>query len=102
MAIPNKKVKGSNKTPFNDSSSTETPSSGDQLLGTADYDAFEKLPEVCRFTKLSPTEIYRRIKKGTFEPPIKLGPKSSVWRRGKLIEWRDARIRESQDETIKS
>jgi predicted DNA-binding transcriptional regulator AlpA len=90
MATSSKKIKASYETPFDKSS----------VLKSSDYDEFVKLPEVCSFTKLSPTEIYRRIKQGTFEPPIKLGPKSSVWRRGQLIEWRDALIRQSRDELV--
>jgi predicted DNA-binding transcriptional regulator AlpA len=90
MTTLGKKIKTSDKESLNEIFLPEN----------SDYDTFVKLHEVCIFTKLSPTEIYRRIKQGTFEPPIKLGPKSSVWRLGQLLDWRKALIQASRDEVV--
>ncbi|HYD04806.1 MAG TPA: AlpA family phage regulatory protein [Reyranella sp.] len=51
---------------------------------TNDDDAALRLPEVIRRTGLSRSEIYRRIKAGTFPQPQKRGPKINVWRLGAI------------------
>lgn len=38
-------------------------------------------------TTLSRTEIYRRIREGTFPRQIKLGPRRVAWRERDVDEW---------------
>lgn len=53
-----------------------------------------RLPTVCAQTGLSRSNIYRRIAQGTFPPPIKIGPYTSVWNADEVARWVDARIAE--------
>lgn len=39
-----------------------------------------RMPSVLQRTGISKSEIYRRIKIGTFPPPIKLGARAVAWR----------------------
>jgi prophage regulatory protein len=39
----------------------------------------ERLPSVRARTALSRSEIYRRIRNGTFPAPIKIGERASAW-----------------------
>lgn len=41
--------------------------------------ALLRLPEVCRRTGLSRSEIYRRVCAGRFPAPVKLGERASAW-----------------------
>lgn len=53
-----------------------------------------RLPEVCRRTGCSRSEIYRRVQAGTFPPPIKLGERASAWAEHEVASWIAARIAE--------
>lgn len=46
-----------------------------------------ELPEI---TGLSRTELYRRIKSGTFPQPIRIGAQSVAWRSSDINRWLDS------------
>ncbi len=46
-----------------------------------------RLPSVEAQTGLSKSEIYRRIKGGTFPKPIKLGARSIAWPAAQIDAW---------------
>jgi len=46
-----------------------------------------RLPDVCAWTGLSKSEIYRRIKEETFPAPIKLGARAVAWTDASINEW---------------
>lgn len=53
-----------------------------------------RLPEVCRRTGYSRSEIYRRIAVNNFPAPIKLGERASAWAEHEVAAWIAARIAE--------
>ena len=53
-----------------------------------------RLPEVRQRTRLSRSELYRRICAGTFPRPIKLGERVSAWAENEVTAWIAARIAE--------
>ncbi|RON17565.1 AlpA family transcriptional regulator [Pseudomonas brassicacearum] len=69
-----------------------------ETLTVAGPHKFIKLDVVKALTTLSATEIYRRIGLGTFPAQIKFGPKSSAWLENEVLQWQEARIRESRGE----
>jgi prophage regulatory protein len=48
---------------------------------------FLRLPEVRERSGLSKSELYRRIRKGTFPKPAKLGYRTSVWPKAVVDRW---------------
>jgi prophage regulatory protein len=46
-----------------------------------------RLPSVENHTGLSRSEIYRRIKAGTFPTPIKLGARAVAWPAAQIEAW---------------
>ena len=54
----------------------------------------EKLPSVQARTKLSRSEIYRRIAAGMFPAPVKLGERASAWNTDEIDAWIAERIAE--------
>ena len=52
-------------------------------------DALLKLQDVTLATTLSRTEIYRRVKSGSFPPPMELGPNRSAWKASDIQKWID-------------
>ena len=46
-----------------------------------------RLPSVLKTTGLSKTEIYRRIKLGTFPAPLKLGARAVAWSSTSIENW---------------
>lgn len=46
-----------------------------------------RLPTVKLQTGLSTTEIYRRLKKGTFPQPLKLGARAVGWQAATIEAW---------------
>lgn len=46
-----------------------------------------RLPEVMERTKLKKTDIYRRMKRGSFPKPAKLSHKVAVWSRVQVEQW---------------
>lgn len=51
-----------------------------------------KISEVTERTTLSETEIYRRMKAGTFPKSIQLGPQRVAWIEAEVSEWVGAQI----------
>lgn len=56
--------------------------------------ALLRLPEVCRRTGLSRSEIYRRICAGQFPAPVKLGERASAWPEGDITAFIAERVAE--------
>jgi prophage regulatory protein len=54
-----------------------------------------RLPEVVRRTGLSRSELYRRIRAGTFCPIVKLGARASAFDERGVNEWIAERIASS-------
>lgn len=50
-------------------------------------DTLLRLPDVIRRTKLSRTTIYRRIGRGEFPAPVKIGENSSAWYESEVGAW---------------
>ncbi len=50
-------------------------------------DTFLRRTEVERITGLSRSEIYRRIKDGTFPEPIQLGARAVAWSQSSIERW---------------
>jgi prophage regulatory protein len=46
-----------------------------------------RLPRIETQTGLSKSEIYRRIKLGTFPKPLKLGARAVAWPAASIEEW---------------
>lgn len=53
-----------------------------------------RLPEVKAHTGLSRSELYRRIAKGTFPAPVKIGARASAWSSAEVERWKAERIAE--------
>jgi prophage regulatory protein len=53
-----------------------------------------RLPSVETHTGLSKSEIYRRIKDGTFPKPLKLGARAVAWTAAEIDEWVKALIQQ--------
>lgn len=54
-------------------------------------ESFIRLPEVCRHTGLGRSTIYRLAQRGDFPKPCRLGPRTSGWRWGEVLDWLDSR-----------
>lgn len=50
------------------------------------------LDEVCDMTGFKKSFIYKRIARGTFPEPIKLGARSSRWNLAEVQEWLDRAV----------
>ncbi len=61
---------------------------------------FLKLPEVCQRTKLSRSEIYRRLgaQPARFPFPVRLGNRAVAWAEHEISAWCDERIAERDAE----
>ncbi len=46
-----------------------------------------RLPEVLERTGLCRTTIWRKVKAGTFPPPVKLGARAVGWRYSDIKQW---------------
>lgn len=51
-----------------------------------------RISEVTERTALSETEIYRRIRAGTFPKSIRLGPQRVAWAESDVSAWVEAQI----------
>lgn len=56
--------------------------------------AFLRLPEVKRRVGLSRSEIYRKVKEGSFPRPVKLSSQASAWAEHEVQAWCQARLAE--------
>jgi prophage regulatory protein len=59
---------------------------------------FIRIEEVLSITSLSRSELYRRIKAGTFPAQVKLAPGHSVWVESEVSAWVADRIAECRAE----
>lgn len=57
---------------------------------------FYSIQDVTKATTLSRSEIYRRVSKGEFPAPIKLGTSRSAWLPEDILSWRDRILSEAQ------
>ncbi len=55
-----------------------------------------RLPEVQSIVGLRRSEVYRRIRSGTFPAPIRLGTNAVAWLQSDLDAWIAARVAESR------
>lgn len=55
-------------------------------------DAILKLSSVSKVTTLGRTNIYKKIKEGTFPKPISLGPRAVGWLQSEIDEWIKGRV----------
>ena len=67
-------------------------------MATQEPRRFIRVKEVLAITSLSNSELYRRIKVGTFPPQVKLAPGHVVWVESEVSAWLDARIADSRSE----
>jgi len=58
-----------------------------------------RLPDVQGTVGLRRSEIYRRIRSGTFPAPIRLGTNAVAWLQSDLDAWIAARVAESRKGT---
>jgi len=54
---------------------------------TGSIDRFMRLDEVLHITGLSCATVYRRMKEGTFQKQIRIGPNSVAWRQSVIAKW---------------
>lgn len=57
---------------------------------------FLRLPEVCRVTGLSRSQVYRLQAAGKFPKNVKLGVSASAWIDREVAQWQADRIAESR------
>ncbi|WP_112875188.1 helix-turn-helix transcriptional regulator [Paracoccus endophyticus] len=55
-------------------------------------DRFLRMPQVRERVALSKAAIYRKIGKGEFPPPVKLGERVSAWPESAIQRWMEERI----------
>lgn len=67
-------------------------------MATQETRRFIRIEEVLSITSLSRTELYRRIKAGTFPPQVKLAPGHVVWVLPEVDTWVAERIAECRGE----
>ena len=46
-----------------------------------------RLPQVCEFTGLGRSTIYKKLSDGSFPPPVRLGPRAIGWRTRDIVSW---------------
>ena len=67
-------------------------------MATHEPHRFIRIKEVLSITSLSQSELYRRIKTGTFPAQVKLAPGHSVWVQSEVDSWVAERITEARTE----
>lgn len=55
-----------------------------------------RLPKVEAATGYKRSTIYKKIKDGTFPPPIALGERASAWLESEINDWIQSRIKHSR------
>lgn len=63
-------------------------------------DRFIKSAEVRRTVGLQRTVIYKRVREGSFPPPIKLGARLNVWRESDIREWMDSQAAARDEQRV--
>jgi prophage regulatory protein len=53
-----------------------------------------KMQDVLSRTSLSRTEIYSRMRQGTFPTAVALGPQRVAWDEAEITSWIDGRVRD--------
>jgi prophage regulatory protein len=56
-------------------------------VGSIGTPSLERLPSVCARTGLCRSEIYRRVPRGEFPAPIKIGKRASAWDSRAIDRW---------------
>jgi prophage regulatory protein len=69
---------------------TKTPGNASRLL---------RLPDVQDFVGLRRSEIYRRVKLGTFPRPIRLGVNAVAWPQAEIEAWVAEKVARSRTAT---
>ena len=46
-----------------------------------------RMPEVCQYTGIRRSSVYRKLAEGSFPPPIRLGARSVGWRLADIDVW---------------
>ncbi|MEE3505690.1 MULTISPECIES: helix-turn-helix transcriptional regulator [unclassified Pseudomonas] len=67
-------------------------------MATQEPRRFIRVKEVLDITSLSNSELYRRIKAGTFPAQVRLAPGHVVWIESEVNAWCAARIAECRGE----
>lgn len=67
-------------------------------MATQEHRRFIRIKEVLSITSLSQSELYRRIKVGTFPAQVKLAPGHVVWVQSEVDSWVAERIAECRGE----
>ncbi len=67
-------------------------------MATQESRRFIRIKEVLSITSLSQSELYRRIKAGTFPAQVKLAPGHVVWVQSEVDTWVVERIAEFRGE----
>ena len=67
-------------------------------MATQEPRRFIRIKEVLSITSLSQSELYRRIKAGTFPTQVKLAPGHVVWVQSEVDAWVAERIAEFRGE----
>jgi prophage regulatory protein len=75
--------------------------SGDRVNETAipDEVRFIKLREVLTICGKSRSSVYAAIRRGNFPAPVKLGQRSSAWIKSEVLQWAQACIDSSRQDT---
>lgn len=55
-------------------------------------DTLLRMHEVERKTGLDRATIYRRIKAGTFPPPLQIGPRRVAWPEAAVLAWQQSLV----------
>ena len=46
-----------------------------------------RMPEVCQYTGIRRSSVYRKLAEGSFPPPIRLGSRAVGWRLSDIDAW---------------
>jgi len=60
------------------------------IIAAMPADGMVKIPAVIKFTAISRSAIYLKIKAGTFPVPVKIGPRSVAWRAAEVRAYVDS------------
>ena len=62
---------------------------------------FVRLPHTLQQLAIGRTALYERISRGTFPPPVKLGPKLAAWPQYELDEIVNAWLRSASEDELR-
>jgi prophage regulatory protein len=84
------------KTNIHKSESSKNQMNVEEIIASIDDSTkLLRLPAVEEIVGFKSTEIYKRIKEGTFPPPIKLGRRQAVWLSNQITDWKKRIVREN-------